>query len=172
MYDKIYVTFVLKVLLNPTNAKFQVASSSSFPWGTQSSSVLNLLPSTPYLCTTSANRNSQWMIHNSTISALDLPSTVPIKSFSPNTNIPLVDLLLLLPSSWVVFLKTRMSKIKQVKHLPLSQLSISSSNHSGLYHFLPVMQITTWITFSTQIVSQIPIMCQFNGFVLHNLSMI
>lgn len=114
--------FILKVL-NPTNSKFQVAFSTSFLWGTQSSSVLNLLPSMPYLCTTSGNRNSQWMIHKSTISALRLPSAVPIKPSSSNTNTSLV-VLLPLPPPWDVLLKTRMSNIKQITSSTISALRI------------------------------------------------
>ena len=90
--------FILKVLINPRNAKFKAASSSStsFLWETQSRSVLNLLPSMLYLCK-SANRSSQWMIHKPTISALGLPSAVTIKPSSSNANIPLEVLLPLHP---------------------------------------------------------------------------
>lgn len=112
--------FILKVLLNPLSAKFQVFPffSTSFLWGTQSNSVLSLLPSMPYLCT-SANRNS----HKSTISALGLPSTVPIKPSSSNPNIPLA-VLLPLPPPWDVLLKTSMSKTTQVTSSPISGLRI------------------------------------------------
>lgn len=113
----------LKVLLNPENAQFQVASSFriSFLWGIQSRSVHNLLPSIPYLCTISANRNSQWTIHKSTISALGLPYIFPITSSSFNATMPFA-VLLPLPLPWDILLQTRMTKIKQVTFSPISAL--------------------------------------------------